>query len=181
MKDIRVDSDGEFRCWNCGNKGLLEKRTFRSKALIGVGALLTKKKLKCQTCGEFNDTGNAKPYDGPASRKWRKQWEKVETAKSKSQRDTEARQAHLQADALASAMVAAASEFRAGNAQATPVLDEQPMPALAEPPPPSAAVPPPPAWRADPTGRHESRYWDGDFWTEHVADAGVQAVDPFED
>lgn len=76
MKDIRVDADGEFRCWNCGNKGLLPKRTFRSKMLVGVGALLTKKKLKCQTCGEFNDTGNAKPFTGPADRKWRKIYEK---------------------------------------------------------------------------------------------------------
>jgi hypothetical protein len=65
MKDVRVDSDGDLRCWNCGNKGLLAKRTFRSKALVGVGALLTKKKLKCQTCGEYNDTGAAKPFTGP--------------------------------------------------------------------------------------------------------------------
>jgi Short C-terminal domain len=34
---------------------------------VGVGALLTKKKLKCNACGEYNDTGNAKPYKGPAS------------------------------------------------------------------------------------------------------------------
>jgi hypothetical protein len=52
MKNVRVDSDGELRCWNCGNRSLLAKRTFRSKMLVGVGALLTKKKLKCQTCGE---------------------------------------------------------------------------------------------------------------------------------
>ena len=87
MKDIRVDHEGEFRCWNCGNKGLLAKRTFRSKMLVGVGALLTKKKLKCQTCGEYNDTGNAKPYTGPEDRKWRKQWEKTEDVKSAAQRD----------------------------------------------------------------------------------------------
>jgi hypothetical protein len=39
---------------------------------VGVGAMLTKNKLKCQTCGEYNDTGNAKPSSGPESRKWRK-------------------------------------------------------------------------------------------------------------
>jgi uncharacterized protein (AIM24 family) len=34
------------------------------------------------------------------------------------------------------------------------------------------------AWHPDPTGKHELRYWDGTQWTEHVADAGVQATDP---
>lgn len=29
--------------------------------MVGVGALATKKKLKCQACGEYNDVGNAKP------------------------------------------------------------------------------------------------------------------------
>lgn len=33
-------------------------------------------------------------------------------------------------------------------------------------------------WAADPFGRHEQRWWDGEAWTEHVADAGVAAVDP---
>lgn len=33
-------------------------------------------------------------------------------------------------------------------------------------------------WLPDPTRRHELRYWSGDAWTEHVADEGVQAVDP---
>lgn len=33
-------------------------------------------------------------------------------------------------------------------------------------------------WLPDPTRRHELRYWSGDTWTEHVADEGVQAVDP---
>jgi hypothetical protein len=30
----------------------------------------------------------------------------------------------------------------------------------------------------DPFGRHESRYWDGSRWTEHVASRGRQEVDP---
>lgn len=75
MKNVRVDHDGELRCWNCGAKGFTEKRTLRSKMVVGVGALMTKKKLKCQTCGEYNDTGNAEPFDGPQGRKYRKQWE----------------------------------------------------------------------------------------------------------
>jgi hypothetical protein len=35
-------------------------------------------------------------------------------------------------------------------------------------------------WQADPTGRHEHRYWDGAAWTDDVADAGVAANDPLE-
>jgi hypothetical protein len=38
----------------------------------------------------------------------------------------------------------------------------------------------PAAWHPDPTGRHEHRYWDGERWTEHVADAGVAATDPLD-
>jgi uncharacterized RDD family membrane protein YckC len=36
----------------------------------------------------------------------------------------------------------------------------------------------PPRWAADPLGRHQYRYWDGEQWTEHVADNGMNAVDP---
>jgi hypothetical protein len=45
---------------------------------------------------------------------------------------------------------------------------------------PAAYVDPPtpPGWHADPTRRHESRYWDGAAWTEHVSDAGVTGTDP---
>ena len=32
-------------------------------------------------------------------------------------------------------------------------------------------------WLSDPTGRHESRYWDGMAWTRHVADNGVVSVE----
>lgn len=35
----------------------------------------------------------------------------------------------------------------------------------------------PAAWRPDPFGRHELRYWDGSAWTQHVSDAGVQGSD----
>jgi DNA-directed RNA polymerase subunit RPC12/RpoP len=69
MRDVRLDAKGELRCWNCGSKTFREKRTARSKVMLGVGALVTKKKLKCQACGEYNDVGNAQPYTGPANRK----------------------------------------------------------------------------------------------------------------
>jgi uncharacterized protein YxjI len=36
----------------------------------------------------------------------------------------------------------------------------------------------PPGWFPDPFGRHESRWWDGAKWTEHVASNGRQGVDP---
>jgi hypothetical protein len=46
--------------------------------------------------------------------------------------------------------------------------------AMASPAPPQA----PSAWYADPTDRHEYRYWDGSIWTDRVADQGVVASDP---
>lgn len=36
----------------------------------------------------------------------------------------------------------------------------------------------PAGWFADPSRRHELRYWDGQRWTERVADRGTEAVDP---
>ncbi|MDR1999219.1 MAG: DUF2510 domain-containing protein [Frankiaceae bacterium] len=44
---------------------------------------------------------------------------------------------------------------------------------------PSQAAPSAPAgWFPDPFGRHESRYYDGSRWTEHVANNGATSVDP---
>jgi uncharacterized protein YxjI len=38
--------------------------------------------------------------------------------------------------------------------------------------------PPPPAgWYADPSGKHEKRYYDGRQWTEHVYSYGRQSID----
>lgn len=36
----------------------------------------------------------------------------------------------------------------------------------------------PPGWYADPAGKHEQRYFDGQQWTEHVHSHGRQAIDP---
>ena len=36
----------------------------------------------------------------------------------------------------------------------------------------------PAGWNADPTARHQFRYWDGFHWTENVADDGRQSRDP---
>ena len=38
----------------------------------------------------------------------------------------------------------------------------------------------PAAWHPDPTGKHDHRWWDGERWTEHVADAGRSSIDPLE-
>ncbi|MFT4866542.1 MAG: hypothetical protein ACI8RE_002740 [Ilumatobacter sp.] len=35
----------------------------------------------------------------------------------------------------------------------------------------------PAGWYADPSGRYELRYWDGNAWTEHVSRAGQQFTD----
>ncbi|WP_420619588.1 RDD family protein [Candidatus Poriferisocius sp.] len=34
------------------------------------------------------------------------------------------------------------------------------------------------SWEPDPTSRHQYRWWDGEQWTDQVADDGVQSVDP---
>ncbi len=36
----------------------------------------------------------------------------------------------------------------------------------------------PAGWYADPTGRSEHRYWDGNRWTEHVSSRGIPTTDP---
>jgi len=82
MKNVRIDDNHELRCWNCGGKAFQEKRTGRSKVLVGVGTLATKRKLKCQTCSEYNVPGNAKPYTGPEGRKYRKQWDKQQATQT---------------------------------------------------------------------------------------------------
>jgi hypothetical protein len=33
-------------------------------------------------------------------------------------------------------------------------------------------------WFDDPTGAHELRYWDGEAWTDHVADGGIASRSP---
>ncbi|GJM38280.1 MAG: hypothetical protein DHS20C19_16470 [Acidimicrobiales bacterium] len=62
MKDVEIDKDGSLRCWSCGGKNLDSQRTRRSFVGLGVSALATQKKLKCQQCGKYNQVGNAQPY-----------------------------------------------------------------------------------------------------------------------
>ena len=43
---------------------------------------------------------------------------------------------------------------------------------------PTTAEPGAPGWAADPYGRHQWRYWDGNRWTEQDADGSTQSTDP---
>ncbi len=53
------------------------------------------------------------------------------------------------------------------------------VPAAAGPTPwTPAATATPAGWHPDPSGRNQSRYWNGQKWTEHVADNGVSSTDP---
>jgi Protein of unknown function (DUF2510) len=45
----------------------------------------------------------------------------------------------------------------------------------------SSSGSPPPEWAADPTGRHQWRYWDGSSWTDVVADNDKESRDPLGD
>lgn len=47
----------------------------------------------------------------------------------------------------------------------------------AAPAPGSTAAAAPAGWHADPSGRHQQRYFDGSQWTEHVSNAGVAGID----
>ena len=51
----------------------------------------------------------------------------------------------------------------------------EPVPAMAAAP---AAALPAAMWAADPTGRHQYRWWDGATWTTNVATNGVVGQDP---
>ena len=66
MEDIRADEDGNLRCAGCGGKNFHGRRTARAHVIgyttVGIGALATQKKLRCQECGTYNKQGNAKPW-----------------------------------------------------------------------------------------------------------------------
>jgi Protein of unknown function (DUF2510) len=82
---------------------------------------------------------------------------------------------------LGGAAVAGAVALLAARSQAVVPARARPAPAPAAPPPPVAAptaAPGAPGWAADPYGRHQWRYWDGNRWTEQVADGSTQSTDP---
>lgn len=53
------------------------------------------------------------------------------------------------------------------------VLRRKPDPSL------TSGLPLWPGWHPDPTGRHDTRYFDGVAWTDHVADDKLPSVDAF--
>jgi hypothetical protein len=71
-----------------------------------------------------------------------------------------------------------------GGLAALPAPEPSPMPAAAPATPSTMTLPPPAstgaAWQADPTHRHQFRYWDGGRWTDYVADNGQELTDPIE-
>jgi uncharacterized protein DUF2510 len=81
---------------------------------------------------------------------------------------------------LAGAAVAGAVALLAVRSQGVVPAPTRPAPAPAPPPPVAApaAAPGAPGWAADPYGRHQWRYWDGNRWTEQVADGSTQSTDP---
>ena len=64
------------------------------------------------------------------------------------------------------------------SARALTQLPRQQLPPTLQPQRPAAASTVPAGWYADPSGRYELRYWDGNAWTEHVSRAGQQFTDP---
>jgi len=80
------------------------------------------------------------------------------------------------------------SEAAPAEATAEPTVDDLAV-QVSEPEPtpeaepvaeaaPAAESAVPAGWYADPSGRFELRYWDGNAWTEHVSRAGQQFTDP---
>lgn len=67
----------------------------------------------------------------------------------------------------ATAPVATVRTYRPQQRTSLPIS----APSVSQP----AAVPA--GWKADPTGRHQFRYWAGSTWTENVADDGEQSRD----
>jgi hypothetical protein len=81
---------------------------------------------------------------------------------------------------LGGAAVAGAVALLAVRSQSVVPAPARPAPAPAPPPPVAApaAAPGAPGWAADPYGRHQWRYWDGNRWTDQVADGSTQSTDP---
>jgi len=83
---------------------------------------------------------------------------------------------------LGGGAVAGAVALLAFGSQNVLPVRARPAPAAAPAPPPPvaapAAAPGAPGWAADPYGRHQWRYWDGNRWTDQVADGSTQSTDP---
>lgn len=98
--------------------------------------------------------------------------------------DTPAAEAAPAAVAEPAGWAVAPEPAPAAQPEPTPAAQPEPTPvaaaaAAAAAAPATSATPAVPAnWYADPSGRFELRYWDGNAWTEHVSRAGQQYTDP---
>lgn len=73
-----------------------------------------------------------------------------------------------EADVLVAELTDLSRAARTRHGDATP---ERPLP---------VAGTAPSGWYPDPTGRHESRYWNQEKWTDQVSNGGGTAVDPLQ-
>jgi hypothetical protein len=64
--------------------------------------------------------------------------------------------------------------FDGGVTSKDPLALDAPAPHRWDPAP---GFRPPPAWHADPSGRYEHRYWDGERWTDWVSDGDDMRLD----
>src|SRR3954451_18319497 len=69
------------------------------------------------------------------------------------------------------------SRFGINEPATTAAFAGTPAPGPAPVAAPTAALPAA-MWAADPTGRHQYRWWDGSVWTPNVSSNGVVAQDP---
>src|SRR4051812_12877458 len=75
------------------------------------------------------------------------------------------------------AAAATPSRFGINEPATTAAYAGTPAPGAAPAAAPAAALPAA-MWAADPTGRHQYRWWDGSVWTPNVSSNGVVAQDP---
>lgn len=137
--------------------------------LGAAAALGARKRIRCQGCGEYNDTGNPEPWTGPQSTREAAK-ESRDTAQSarvasslERQAKSDDRMERMKADtermkAERKERREARNEEKAKKAAAK-VAEQQ---AKADAPQLTPA-----GWYNDPQNEANVRWWDGATWTEH--------------
>ena len=75
-------------------------------------------------------------------------------------------------------VAALAAQVSEPEPEPEPTAEPEPEPEPVAEAAPAVESAVPAGWYADPSGRFELRYWDGNAWTEHVSRAGQQFTDP---
>ena len=70
------------------------------------------------------------------------------------------------------------SDSKPATSESKAEPERQESPAPTSPGPEPEQTPAEAKWAADPTGRHQWRYWDGKAWTDYVGDDGRETRDP---